>query len=99
MHTAEYNWVNKLINNDDFNIHLGHSFCECFINNEWILVDPTCRKIEKMYDPNIIELSYTVNGSKKFLPYFRGLDLGKKQTIKEHNEDMDIKCYEMFTKR
>lgn len=99
LHTAELSWVNRLISNEDFKMHSGHSFCECFVNNKWILVDPTFRQIEENYNSEIINLSYKVNESVTFLPYFRGLDLGEKQTIEEHNKQMDRICFNLFQEK
>lgn len=92
LHTAEYNWIRKLQNNENHAIHIGHSFCECFYDQKWILVDPSFRKIEFKYDSKKITLSYDVLNTNIFIPYYRGLDLGKKQSISEHNADMDKGC-------
>ncbi len=93
LHTAEYGWIQKLKNGEESSrIHKGHSFCECFYNGEWVLVDPTCRKIEFSYDTKKIHLSYQVGGSYIFIPYFRGLDLGKRQTIEQHAVEEEMAC-------
>ena len=92
LHTAEYNWVRGLQNNENQPLHVGHSFCECFYEDRWVLVDPTFRKIEKKYNSDKITLSYQVSKSNIYIPYFRGLDLGKKQSVREHNEIMDKEC-------
>ena len=92
LHTAELNWIKNLQNKGTQPIHIGHSFCECFYDGKWILVDPTFRKIESEYDSNKLLLSYEVLNSKIYIPYYRGLDLGKKQTIREHNKEMDKEC-------
>ena len=92
LHTAQYEWLQKLKNEEYINVHCGHSFCECYYNNEWILIDPTCREITHKYNPSKLELNYTVGESSIFIPYMRNLDLGKKQTQKEHNDQMDEIC-------
>lgn len=92
LHTAEENWIKRLQQNQDYNLHYGHSFCECFYNGKWILVDPTCRKIEWEYNPERLQLSYKVGGNSTFIPYKRCLDLGKRQTISQHNKIMDESC-------
>lgn len=92
LHTAEYNWTQRLIFDEDCKIHYGHSFCECFVGNQWILVDPTCCKVQTNYSTSKIELNYCVAGNNVFVPYFRGLDLGQKQNIKQHNKIMDKLC-------
>lgn len=95
LHTAEKSWIEKCKNGEKPTIYQGHSFCECFFENKWILVDPSSNKIEYNYDCNKIHLSYPVANSHDFIPYFRGLDLGKRQTIKEHNDEMDMLCEEI----
>lgn len=84
--------IKKLQNREKQLIHIGHSFCECYYDNKWILVDPTFRKIEREYDADKLILSYNVSNSNIYIPYFRGLDLGKRQSIKEHNLEMDEEC-------
>lgn len=96
LHTAEYNWCLRLKNGGDYKVHYGHSFCECFYQGKWILVDPTCRKIEFEYNPEKIELTYTVGENSIFIPYFRGLDLGSRQSVKEHNDLMEKCCLSLL---
>ena len=50
------------------------------------------KKIELNYNSNLIELSYSISNNNKFIPYFRGLDLQTKQTVKEHNQIMEDIC-------
>lgn len=90
--TAQDLWLKQLKNNESFNCHTGHSFCESFYNGKWVLVDPTFMKIEEDYNPEKLELSYDVGDSNVFIPYFRGLDLGVKQSVREHNKNMDKLC-------
>lgn len=92
LQTAEYNWLNKLKSGESLNVNYGHAFCECFYNDEWILVDPTSRKIQFNYSCKKIELNYNVGGNNIFIPYYRGLDFGKIQSIKEHNDNMNNVC-------
>lgn len=92
LHTAEKNWIERLKNNENSKIHYGHSFCECFYNNEWVLVDPTVKKIQTRYNPNHLILNYTIGGNNEFVSYLRDLDLDKKQSVKKHNEIMDSIC-------
>lgn len=94
LHTAEQNWLNDLKNNIHNKMYYGHSFCECYFEDKWILVDPTCRKIVLEYNPNKLVLPYAVFGDSgnTFVPYLRGLDYGKKTTIGEHNREMDKLC-------
>ena len=50
------------------------------------------KKIENNYRLDKLILSYTIHNSNIYYPYLRCLDLGKKQTIKEHNIEMDKIC-------
>ena len=94
LHTAEKDWLESL-KQGQTETHTGHSFCECYIDNKWILVDPTCGKIEFDYNPSEINLSYSLGGSHVFIPYYRGLDLGEKQTVGQHNKIMDDMCKDL----
>lgn len=91
--TAEFNWFSRFKGGDNKR-HFGHYFCECFYNGKWVLVDPASRKLDLNYNPNkkVINLSYCVGDSYKFIPYLRCLDLGKKQNIDSHNLEMDMLC-------
>lgn len=95
LHTLEYNSIKQIQKGEKIIMHRGHSFCECYFNNEWILVDPTFGKIERLYNCKNIELSYFVGNSKSFVAYYRDLDLGKKQTIAEHNKQEINICKEL----
>ena len=95
LHTAEYEWLQRLKNSEDSTIHFGHTFCECYFNEKWVLVDPTCKRIESSYNSNKIELSYQVGGKSIFIPYYRGLDFGQKQNVETHNKMMDKLCREL----
>ncbi len=92
LHTAEYDWLQKLKNSKDCDRHFGHSFCECYFNGEWVLVGPTSKHIERSYTSQKIQLSHPVGGKNVFVPYFRGLVLGKRQDTKAHNKMMDELC-------
>lgn len=89
--TAEKNWLIKNINNEDFSIRSGHAFCECYYEGKWVLVDPTCKEIIEEYDANIITLPYSIGGKgcNTYIPYYRGCDLGRKMTAKEHSDFED----------
>lgn len=92
LHTAEFGWLQKFLDGKNSSVHYGHSFCECYYENKWILVDPTSRKIMYDYNSDKIELPYNVGQGSVYIPYFRGLDLGKKTSIEEHNLEMDKLC-------
>ena len=94
LHTAEQNYLNRLKSGERNNRHVGHSFCECFYDGRWVLVDPTFKKIEYEYCANKIELSYNIGENNVFVPYLRDLDLGQRQNIKQHNDIMDKMCGE-----
>lgn len=82
--TAEESWVTELLNGTPSRRVRGHSFCECFIDGKWQLVDPTMSKIQANYNPNYIHLSgltHYVGGKKNFIPYLRDIDLGQRQNM------------------
>ncbi len=89
LHTAEENWVKNLLAGREFKAYKGHTFCECFYCGEWVLVDPTARKVIKGYNPNKIELT---NENNVYIPYLRTIDLMGKTSLKEHNLDMEERC-------
>mgnify|MGYP001852481187 CR=1 FL=1 len=92
LHTAEYDWLRKLKSGQNSLMHIGHTFCECYFGDNWILVDPTSKYIKTNYNPEKLELPYSLGGKSVFIPYFRGLDLGEKQTVRIHNQIMDDLC-------
>ena len=92
LHTAEYDWLQRLKNGEDSWMHFGHTFCECYFDGNWVLVDPTCKYITRTYNPEKLELPYKIAGKSVYIPYFRGLDLGEKQNIETHNKKMDELC-------
>ncbi len=92
LHTAEYEWLQRLKNGGDSWMHYGHTFCECFFGGNWVLVDPTSEYIAREYNSEKLELPYKVGGKSVFIPYFRGLDLGEKQNVEAHNKKMDDLC-------
>ena len=95
LHTAQYEWFKEFKAGNKTKLHSGHTFCECFIDNKWVLVDPTCRQITTEYNVSKLELNYKVGNSSVFIPYKRDLDLKIKQTISQHNRTMDKYCEEM----
>lgn len=88
--------MQKLKSGKDCDRHFGHSFCECYFNGEWVLVDPTSKHIERSYNSKKIKLSHPVGDKNVFVPYFRGLDLGKRQDTKVHNKMMDETCLNIY---
>ena len=92
LHTAEYDWLQRLKNGEDSWMHYGHTFCECYFNGEWVLVDPTSEYIARTYNPEKLELPYKIAGKTIYIPYFRGLDLGERQNVEKHNKEMDRLC-------
>lgn len=93
--TAEKQWVYRLKNSSDSSLRSGHNFCECFYNGKWILVDPTCQKIQNNYNTNLLHLPYDIGGSNEFIPYQRETDHGDKKSIQEYNKTMDELCREL----
>lgn len=98
LHTAELSWVLRLQNKENYSVHSGHSFCEVFYNDKWILVDPTYKQVVMNYDPNNLILPYKVGNGNHYIPYFRGLDLGKRQNTQKHNKAMDEACKDLKIK-
>lgn len=92
LHTATLGWLKNFQSGIEQDKHLGHSFCECFYEGKWVLVDPTYRHIVFDYDQKKIVLPYPTSEGNVFVPYFRGLDLGKKQTLQDHNLQMASLC-------
>lgn len=92
LHTAEQGWLTNFLNNKKCSLHRGHTFCECFYKEKWILVDPTYKKIEYDYNPEKLVLSYKVGPGNIYIPYKRDLDLERKMTTKEHNFEMEEAC-------
>ena len=91
--TAEKGCAEAILNGDQSPSRSGHAFCECFVDDKWVLVDPIARITEQNYNPNDPEIhltgSHTVGGKQDFIPYSRDLDIGHKQTTKEYNKAMD----------
>ena len=92
LHSAQEKWVKDLQEGERFDVYKGHTFCECYYEGKWVLVDPTAKKVLTRYNPNKIELDYSLDGEKVFISYCRDVDLGGKRGLKEHNLDMEEKC-------
>ena len=86
LHTMSEKFVNNAQNNLEIE-YVGHAFCECFYNNEWVLVDPTGCKVIGKYCDNKIELAYSIHCENIFIPLER-TDKVEKQNIKQFNEKM-----------
>lgn len=99
LHTASEKWIKKLESGEDISVCIGHSFCEVFFGNKWILVDPTSRVILNDYSPERIELPITLGGENVFIPYKRVVDFEKPQTVHEHNTIMKNLCSEIIRSR
>lgn len=92
LHTASQKWLEKLKNGEEIDKNCGHSFCECFVDGQWILVDPTNKKIVGGYLPENIQTNYLIGGENEFVSYFRGLDLVERMGLRAHNEMMNAEC-------
>ena len=92
LHTAEENWLKRLQSGGDYRMHQGHTFCEVFYKDRWILVDPMRNEVMFDYNANKINLPYSLGGNSVFVPYKRCVDFEKPQTVKVHNEIMDELC-------
>ena len=95
LHTAEKNWINRFLNNGDYKMHHGHTFCECFCENKWVLVDPTFREITKNYDPDLIKLEYEVAGNNVFISYLRAIN-SNRTDIKTFNLEMEEAIQKLY---
>lgn len=96
LHTASVKWLENLKNGEELDKCKGHSFCECFVDGEWILVDPTNKKIIGKYDAEKIKIKYLIGGENEFIPYFRGLDPGKKLGLGGNNKLMKDECKKLL---
>ena len=105
--TAEKEWAEEVCKGENkANSLRGHSFCECFIDGKWVLVDPTKSVVQDEYDADNLHLTgekHFVGGKKDFIPYYRGLDIDecfkgrekegklKPEIFLEYAQDMIIK--------
>ena len=71
--------------------YVGHSFCECFIDNKWVLCDPTNRVVIEKYNLDKIETNYLIHNKSTYIPYLRTTELPK-MSLKEHNDSMEHEC-------
>ncbi|MBR2468329.1 MAG: transglutaminase domain-containing protein [Clostridia bacterium] len=94
LHTASRSWVANLQETKKPTSNQGHNFNECFYDNKWVLVDPTCRKVIEKYNPNQILLSYEVGGENTFVAFDRTVSF-ERTNIKQYNKNMDITCYKL----
>ena len=97
LHTAEKNWL-KSLKSGETSLHLGHSFCECYYNGKWMLVDPTNKKLLTNYNSEELILPYKVGPGNIYIQYYRGLDLEKRQDTTTHNLWMDNLCKNLTVK-
>jgi len=73
---------------------LGHNFCECYINGQWVLANPTQKTTQVEYDPNniILNRGIGINPSnpfvrpKNFIGLERGLDFGQPRSTRQQIE-------------
>ncbi len=89
LHTMSENFINNIKNENKK--YTGHAFCECFVNGEWILIDPANGKYIGVYNKKRIILQYKINNESVFIPCDRNVGFGK-QTIKEFNHKMEELC-------
>lgn len=60
---------------------LTKSFCECYIDNEWVIVDPEKGLINEFYNPDLFAMGSGKN-KKEYVGYKRALDLGERKSLK-----------------
>ena len=82
--------IKNNINNIDY---VGHSFCECYINNKWILIDPTNGVIYvENYDINNIKIPF--KSFKNLYSFDRCIDFSEfdVKDTKSYTDYMNNKC-------
>ncbi len=85
LETADEHFLEEFVSDSSVKAYRGHFFCECFYNEEWVLVDPTFNKVIRNYDVNNIKLPYKVGGSDRFKAYLREIDFGKERNVAKTN--------------
>ncbi len=87
LHTVSNKWLEKfkLGTLEDPRMHAGHTFCECYYNGNWVLVDPTFHEVMYKYDLPKIRLQYKVGDDYLYYAYKREIDLGKPMSTDEFN--------------
>ncbi len=96
-YAVEESWLDRLIHGKESKMHYAHSFCECFFEGKWILVDPVCNKFDKNYSCEKLNLKYKLGEFSCYIPLIRCLDFGKKQSLSEHCDYVDKLCIEKFS--
>lgn len=85
LQSASINWIKDLNeNNEDARMVRGHIFLEIYLNDEWLLFDPTNGYIYLGYDFNNLSLP---NSYYAFSKSLNGHELGH-ITLKDNNEIM-----------
>lgn len=98
--TSSINWIKDLNNNIPTRGFYGHHFCECYISNKWVLVDPIHKKLYKNYDKE----NFVINPDEKtnyyvyakchtideLIPSMKELIPKQPNMIKYHNKLMEI---------
>ena len=85
LETADEHFLEEFVLDSSVKAYRGHFFCECFYNEEWVLVDPTFNKVIRNYDVNNIKLPYKVGDSDRFKAYLREIDFGKERNVAKTN--------------
>lgn len=88
---AQEEWLNKLQSLNSTELYVGHTFCECFNGDKWILVDPTTNKLFENYSIEKIELPYRIFSSKAYIPYERAVDRNS-TSLSSHTQHMQEAC-------
>ena len=91
LYAMERNDLKAKVNGQKDTEILTKTFCECFYDNEWVLVDPQNGNVISNYDPNLFEVK-SWNTTKEYVGYLRGFDMsnfaknrifGKGLTVKD----------------
>ena len=92
--TAKKKFVEDLQKSKDIEVR-GHHFCECFVNNSWILVDPSRESILQDYDNNDFNLGQYYVFSKSTDIFETGITnvTDNNQIIKKLFSDFDLERF------
>ncbi len=86
LQTVSDETLNEIKNGEIRNIFKGHSFCECFIDGQWILCDPTTISVTYHYNLPTFNLHYKVGEFTCFTALDRNIEKSLYKSIYHHNQ-------------
>lgn len=89
---VEKNKLQDIVERNNEREVLTKSFCECYYDDQWILVDPEKGIVNYDYNPNSINVLDEKGKEKNYAAYYRGLDFGMKQSIEDLSAFEKRKC-------